>query len=145
MVLNSGSALGKGVGPLLIQNPNNEDVIWNKLFEVYYDEKTMTELKQFLYCNIKNVELGKVIEIVNAPFFTKERKRFDNTLEWFVAELMIRKFGAFASSFGVEVKNIIRNSTDTKAGDFDALVVLRNMNLAYFECKGGGYECAQLF
>lgn len=50
---------------------------------------------------------------------------------------MVRNFSAFSASFSVNVKNVLRNSTGTESGDYDVLVVMRNMNLLYCECKTG--------
>ncbi|MCX6222845.1 MAG: hypothetical protein NTZ69_17905 [Bacteroidia bacterium] len=124
---------------LLITEENIYDAIWVKIFNVFNDYGFRTELKNFLY-NQNEVTSIEVKEIVTHPKFVRERSRFDNTFEWFAGELMIKKFAAFSASFGVTIRDIMRNTTATSAGDYDSLVVLRNTNLAYFECKAGGFD-----
>jgi len=69
--------------------------------------------------------------------FVRDRQRYSSTFEWFVGELLIRKFQAFSSSFGVTVSNVLRNSDRGVSGDFDVLSVLGDMSLLYLECKTG--------
>lgn len=125
---------------LLITEENTNDKIWEIVFNVFNDFKLRTELKNFMYFNKKEVTSTEVTEIIAHSNFIRERGRFDNTLEWFAGELMIKRFAAFSASFGVTVRDIMRNSTATPAGDYDSLVVLRNTNLAYFECKAGSFD-----
>ncbi|MBK6822582.1 MAG: hypothetical protein IPG87_06170 [Saprospiraceae bacterium] len=82
----------------------------------------------------------KFLMLLNQPCIVKERSRFDNTFEWYAGELMIRKFAAFSASHGVTIKDLKRNSNEKESGDFDSLVVLRDTNLAYFECKAGSFD-----
>lgn len=124
---------------LLITEENSYDEIWVKIFKVFNDYRLRTELKNFLYWQ-NEVTSFEVKEIVAHPKFVKEYQRFDNTFEWFAGELMIKRFAAFSASFGVTIRDIMRNTTTTSAGDYDSLVVLRNTNLAYFECKAGGFD-----
>ncbi len=42
--------------------------------------------------------------LVRKPEFRRDRQLYSTTFEWFVAELLIRKFMAFSSSFGVSVE-----------------------------------------
>lgn len=128
---------------LLIAEENMYDVIWLKLFNIFNDFKLRTELKNFLYKKI-DVTSKEVKEVVNHSKFKREYQKFDNTFEWFAGELMINRFAAFSASFGIKVKDIMRNSTATEAGDYDALVVLRDTNLAYFECKAGSFDDASI-
>ena len=55
--------------------------------------------------------------------------------------MLVRKFRAFSASFGVNIKNIVRNADDETAGDYDALSILGDMNLLYIGCKTG--KCTQ--
>jgi len=123
----------------LIKESNWEDEIWEKLYIVFDNYKLRKDLKQFLYQK-KDIQTNEVKEITKHSKFVNEYQRFDNTFEWFAGEMMIKKFSAFSASFGIEIKNIKRNSTNTSAGDYDSLVVLRDMNLAYFECKAGSFD-----
>lgn|GEM_PF-6173131 len=78
-----------------------------------------------------------VRSLTDRPEFLKDRQRFSTTFEWFVGELLARKFGAFSSSFGVTVGDVIRGSDGGVSGDYDVLSVLGDMNLLYLECKTG--------
>ncbi|MBK8404743.1 MAG: hypothetical protein IPL25_11830 [Saprospiraceae bacterium] len=46
----------------------------------------------------------------------------------------------FSASHGVTIKDLRENSNEKESGDFDSLVVLRDTNLAYFECKAGSFD-----
>ncbi|MEP7197997.1 MAG: hypothetical protein ABI851_15875 [Saprospiraceae bacterium] len=127
------------VEKLLLTEENQYDEIWKSLYDIYYDNKLRTELKSCLYKKAE-AKSGEIIKLLNHPKFINEQNRFDNTFEWFAGELMIRKFAAFSASYGVIVRDIKRNSTGTESGDFDSLVVLRDTNLAYFECKEGSFD-----
>ena len=124
---------------LLVSEENMYDEIWLKLFNVFNDFILRTELKRFLY-EKTDVTSHEVKEIISHSKFVREYQRFDNTFEWFAGELMIKRFAAFSASFGIKIRDIMRNSTATEAGDYDALVVLRDTNLAYFECKAGSFD-----
>ena len=73
--------------------------------------------------------------------YVGDRNRFSSTFEWFVGELMIREFGALSASYGVEVKDLYRQKDGQAIGyDFDALCVLADVNLLFFECKTGALK-----
>ncbi|MEJ7677512.1 MAG: hypothetical protein WKG06_06495 [Segetibacter sp.] len=129
---------------LLVAEENIYDEVWNDMFDIFNSKKLRVELKDFLYSKIKEAEAPEIKKIVGHSKFSKERERFDCTFEWFAGELMVKKFAAFSSSFGIEVRDIMRNSTATEAGDYDALVVLRDTNIAYFECKAGNFDAASI-
>jgi len=124
---------------LLITEKDTYNEIWTKLYDIYNESKLRTELKNYLYKKI-TPQSNEVRTLIDHQQFVNEYPRFDNTFEWFAGELMIKRFGAFSASFGITVKDILRNSTGTASGDFDALVVLRDTNLAYFECKAGSFD-----
>jgi uncharacterized protein (UPF0332 family) len=127
------------VEKLLVTETNSEDDIWITLFKIYNNTKLRTELKNYLYKKIES-HSDEIIKLLKHPKFKNEYNRFDKTFEWYAGELMINKFAAFSASFGVLVKDIMRNTTGTESGDFDSLVVLRDTNLAYFECKAGTFD-----
>lgn len=83
----------------------------------------------------------EVSHLLALPTFERDRNKFSTTFEWYVGELLVRKFQAFSSSFGVNVEDIVRNTDNGTAGDFDVLTVLGDMNLLYLECKTG--KCSQ--
>ncbi|MBK7693406.1 MAG: hypothetical protein IPI30_03500 [Saprospiraceae bacterium] len=124
---------------LLVTEPNQDNDIWKLLFDIYNNSSLRTELKDFLYKR-KVPTSNEILMLLNQPCIVKERSRFDNTFEWYAGELMIRKFAAFSASHGVTIKDLKRNSNEKESGDFDSLVVLRDTNLAYFECKAGSFD-----
>jgi hypothetical protein len=71
----------------------------------------------------------------------RDRQRFSSTFEWFIGELLIRRFQSFSSSFGVIVADVTRGSDGETIGDYDVLSVLGDMGLLYIECKTG--KCHQ--
>jgi hypothetical protein len=73
---------------------------------------------------------------INGGNYQERRKQYSNTLEWYIGELLVRKFQAFSSAFGIKARNIIR-PTLSEMGDFDVLAVLGDMSLFYAECKSG--------
>ena len=83
----------------------------------------------------------EVSNLLALSTFQRDRNKFSTTFEWYVGELLVRKFQAFSSSFGVNVQDIVRNTDNGTAGDFDVLTVLGDMNLLYLECKTG--KCSQ--
>ncbi len=127
------------VTKLLITEDILKTEIWEKLYDVFDNTKYRTELKKFLY-QAEQVSSKEVREIIDHPKFIKNYQMFNSTFEWYAGKLMVKRFAAFSSSFGVTVKDIMRNTTSTAAGDYDSLVVLRDTNLAYFECKAGDYD-----
>jgi hypothetical protein len=78
-----------------------------------------------------------VRSLITMPEFRRDRQRFSSTFEWFIGELLIRRFQAFSSSFGVSVADITRGSDCGTSGDYDVLSVLGDMSLLYLECKTG--------
>jgi hypothetical protein len=132
-----------GMDNLLIKEHGLYDEVWTLVYNIYYDTKERTELKQYLYKKIYPTSQN-VLKLIEYPKFVNEYPRFDKTFEWFAGELMITKFAAFSASFGITVKDILRNSTSTPSGDYDALIVLRDTNLAYYECKAGSFDSDQI-
>jgi len=53
---------------------------------------------------------------------------------------MERKFSSFSSSYSVEIKDVFRTNINEATGDYDAIVVLRDINIIYFECKTGAFN-----
>mgnify|MGYP000923097409 CR=1 FL=1 len=80
------------------------------------------------------------LQIIGHPRFINDEERFTKTFEWYVGEAMVRYFSGFSFAFGVHIKYVRHNQNDRPAGDYDALVVMRNLELLYFECKTGGFK-----
>jgi hypothetical protein len=75
--------------------------------------------------------------------FKFDRQAFSTTFEWYVGELMRRRFQAFSSSFGVTIQDVCRNLDDETAGDYDVLSILGNTEILYIECKTGEHPTRQ--
>lgn len=54
--------------------------------------------------------------------------------------MLVRKFQAFSSSYGVKVDNVSRPSNGGEVGDFDVLSILGDTSLLYIECKTGKFD-----
>lgn len=107
------------------------------LFEVFNSEKNRAEILKLINKEIEEPNSELVTKLYNSGGYKQERKNFTTTYEWYIGELLIRKFSAFSYAYGVIIDNIKRNSTSTESGDFDIISVLRNTNLIYIECKSG--------
>ena len=108
-------------------------------FKIFHSTLLRKELLKFIEHKVQpSSKLVK--ELINSTYFKSERHLFSNTFEWFIGELMVRKFKAFSYSFGATIDEILRNSDDGNSGDYDTLVVQRNTNLVYFECKTGKFD-----
>ena len=99
------------------------------------DEETASFFESFDSTEKRQLILDSLVKM-SGNDFQRKRNQFSNTLEWYIGELLVRKFQAFSSAFGVQVRNTIR-PTDDKMGDFDVLAVLGDMSLLYAECKSG--------
>jgi hypothetical protein len=110
----------------------------NLVFEIFNDKNLRKELLNYIEDKVEIQSLsGSVLKLINIADFKKERQRFSTTFEWYVGQLMVRKFGAFSSSYGVLVEDVYRNSDNGTSGDFDVLSIMGNMALVYVECKSG--------
>lgn len=117
--------------------------IWSKeeaeiTFNIFNNEDKRKELLEYIE-NQKGVhELSNEVSgfILNNGY-KNTRQAYSSTYEWYVGELLVRRFQAFSSSYGVTVNNINRNSDGGTSGDFDVLSILGDMSLLYLECKSG--------
>lgn len=111
------------------------------LFEAFNDEQSRNEVLKKINTTAFVPTQPAAITLINHPDFVAERNRYSSSFEWYAGELMVRHFSSFSASYGVEVKDVYRNSiVSAKTGDFDALVVTRDVNLIYFECKTGNFN-----
>ena len=108
------------------------------LFKVFHVRNDRRQLLEYIATD-SEVKSGSVQRLVGSTGFSKDRNAFSATFEWYVAELLVREFGAFSSAFGVTLAEIKRNVDDGDPGDFDVLSVLRNMQLLYVETKTGRF------
>jgi hypothetical protein len=127
----------------LISGNYNETIdnhkLFNSLFQIFHSVTLRNELLRFIENNTEPKN-HIVSDLVKSERFLPERHLFSNSFEWFIGELMVRKFSAFSYSFGTRINEVLRNSDDGNVGDYDTLVVQRNTNLIYFECKTGRYD-----
>lgn len=122
---------------LLIPSFNWPDLESNILFEALDDTLNRVEIDKLLKREIKKVTKNSLNKLVETDGFDLDRKKYTNSFEWYIGELLVRKYSAFSYAYSVEINNVKRNSTETESGDFDVLSVLRNTNLIYVECKSG--------
>ncbi len=107
------------------------------IFQIFENSNMRSDLLHTVLDQNYIATNGPVRELLSAPEFRRDRQRYSTTFEWFVGELLIRKFMAFSSSFGISVSSVFRNSDGGTSGDYDVLSVLGDMNLLYVECKTG--------
>ena len=72
------------------------------------------------------------------------QQRFSKTLEWFIGENLVRKFGSFSSAFGVEIVGLADSAERLDIGDFDVVSVMGDSSLLYVECKSGAIDSEQI-
>jgi hypothetical protein len=111
----------------------------SKIYQLFEDETTRRAIQDHIEgkpCSNKNIE-----ELIRAASESEDyhakRKRLSTTFEWYVGELIVREFKAFSSAFGVQIANMQQLDSGNEIGDYDALVVLRNLEILYLECKMG--------
>jgi hypothetical protein len=126
---------GDGTDTLLPKQDWTESEV-DLMFAVFDDITARSEL-------VKSIDSGAspssdlVKNLLAAKDVETERQKFSHTFEWYIGELMRRKFMAFSSSYGVTVNGVMRNSDSGPAGDYDVLSILGDMELLYIECKTG--------
>ena len=114
------------------------------VFAVLSDPVMRSELLGLINGLAGAVYQEKVIGVRSISGVNMTRDAFSRTFEWFVGEMLVRRFGAFSSSYGVNVAQIVRNSDGGTSGDFDVLSVLGTMELLYVECKTGGFSQSKI-
>jgi hypothetical protein len=120
-----------------------EAVEADAVFSAFNDVKARVELLHFSRGDGQMPTSPLAITVAQFLDFKKDHQAFTRTFEWYVGELLIRSFQAFSSSYGVEIKEILRSSGTSPAGDFDVLTVLGDTSLLYLECKTGGFDRAK--
>ena len=110
----------------------------NTVFNIFDNVEYRNELLDYIEGRLDRANVSSTTnELITINGFKNDRQCFSTTYEWYIGELLVRKFMAFSSSYGVTLNNICRNSDDGTSGDFDVLSVLGDMNLIYLECKSG--------
>jgi len=113
----------------------------NQIFSVFDSDNQRSDLLNWISVPTAMPVEREVSDLTQITNFERDRNRFSSTFEWYVGELLVRKFKAFSSSFGVKVAAVVRNSDGGTSGDFDVLSILSDMSLLYIECKSGA--CTQ--
>jgi hypothetical protein len=127
---------GSGLDTIISRNiwhGSEADLIF-KIFDNREERKNLLGL----ICGQKSAS-HQIDELQELEDLQLTREAFSHTFEWYVGELMVRRFGSFSSSYGVEVPEVKRNTDGGTIGDYDVLSVLGTMQLLYFECKSGGF------
>lgn len=110
------------------------------VYRIFNNTKLRNELLKFLNNRHQGSLSPELLQLTKKENFQKNRQSFSKTFEWYVGELMVREFSAMASQFGVVVDNISRSSAAKNTpGDFDVITILRDLGIAYFECKTGRF------
>jgi hypothetical protein len=111
------------------------------VFDVFDDTESRSQLLSYIAGKPRTISTAKANILINHPDFSinpddparnfdLDRNKFSTTFEWYVGELLVRKFGAFSASYGIKFLTL-------PSEEFDVLAVLRNTNLVYIECKTG--------
>lgn len=108
------------------------------VFNIFDNATSRNELLEYIEDKVEESQLSEIVRnLIVTNGFKKDRQRFSTTYEWYVGELLVRRFMAFSSSYGVSISDIRRNSDGGTSGDFDVISILGDMNLIYLECKSG--------
>ncbi len=99
----------------------------DQMFQIFESPPMRSDLFRAISDPTHVPSCGIVNDLVCKSEFRRDRQRYSSTFEWFVGELLIRRFMAFSSSFGVSVAGICRNSDGGTSGDYDVLSVLGNL------------------
>jgi hypothetical protein len=109
------------------------------VFQTFNDSSNRKELLEYVEGRAQPTA-GAPAMLTRIDDFVRDRQAFDKTFEWYVGELLVQKFQAFSSSYGVHVKHVERGSGIRPAGDYDVLSVLGDTSLMYVECKTGKFD-----
>jgi len=115
--------------------PSEADLV----FEIFNDKTSRKELLDFIEGKV-SVPSVAISGLTNNVAFVKNRSAFSSTFEWYLGELLVKRFRAFSSSYSVIVNDICRNSDNGESGDYDVLSILGDMNLLYIESKSGSID-----
>ena len=124
---------------LLIPTMKFGDADYNLLLQCFDDKNSRLEVWKFIGSGSKPCD-SKANEVVFHKDFVNNKQVFAKTFEWYIGEAMIGVFQGFSFAFGVEVSNVLHNQSGQIAGDYDTLVVNRNLGFLCFECKTGGFD-----
>jgi hypothetical protein len=114
------------------------------VYQVFDDQVLRGELLGFINGNDTALVSPKTQKLAQIADFARCRQAYSTTFEWYVGELIRSQFQGFASSYGVSVADIQRNSDEGTSGDYDVLSVLGDAEILYLECKSGGCKRAHI-
>ena len=124
---------------LLIPTMKFGDRNYNLLLQCFDDKNSRKEIFDYIKSG-KRPSDNDVIEVISNNDFIISEQVFTKTFEWYIGEAMVGFFQGFSFAFGVDVMNVLQNQSGRTAGDYDTLVVNRNLGLLYFECKTGSFD-----
>lgn len=105
------------------------------IFQIFDSLEFRRQLLSYILDEKDKQISNEVKALISLPEFNKDRESFSRTFEWYVGELMVRKFKSFSSSSGVTVKMLCRGLDSNAPGDYDVLSILGNLDVFYVECK----------
>ena len=126
--------------PLKYLQRSDQDI----LFDAFNDQRSRSELLHKINDPKFIVTNPAALSLINHNKFISDRNKYSTSFEWYAGELMGRKFSSFSSSYSVEVKDVFRNNITETTGDYDAIVILRDLNFIYFECKTGTFNADKI-
>lgn len=124
---------------LLIPTMKFGDDDYNLLLQCFDDKNSRKEVLDFIKTGNKPCD-NKAKAVVFHKDFVKKEQVFTKTFEWYIGEAMVGVFQGFSFAFGVDISNVLHNQSGRIAGDYDTLVVNRNLGFLYFECKTGSFD-----
>lgn len=110
---------------------------YERLLNCFNNKNSRNQLRKYFWKGERPTN-PMAIDLVNDENFNKDRDLFTKTFEWYIGEATVRYFDGFSFSYGVHLRHV--KIDDTDSGDFDTLVVMRNLGLLYFECKTGDFN-----
>lgn len=128
----------------LLQKTNWTGDEANEVLNLFKDKSKRNQLLRYIEkgkdsCDIEVQSFIEKYEI-KKELPDEFRERFSHTYEWAIAYLFRMSLAALSSAYGVEIKNIYRNSDNQTSGDFDVLAILRDSAILYAECKTGKFD-----
>lgn len=127
----------------LLEKEDPDEAILDQLFECFSDRQNRIDILRAIE-NKSDLKPEILIKFPLLKFPKLDRTLFSVTLEWYLGELLVRKFRSFSSAFGVKIKGLTNSENVSDIGDFDTLSVMGDTSLVYIECKSGATNLEQI-
>jgi hypothetical protein len=98
---------------LLIPSFSWPSIESNILFEALDDKLNRLEIDKLLKKVLETPTNDSLKKLIETEGFVLEREKYTKSFEWYIGELLVRKFSAFSHSYSVEIDNVRRNSINT--------------------------------